>query len=309
MPGIRHQAVVQVLRDEPQLLVMLLGRLGVSLPSGAVPDLKDSNLSSRDPDYLKELIADNVFLFRGISRQIAVVFEVQASRPKQDRKLAWPAYLTIARAIHKCDTVLCVIGLSADAVRDSAQLIRTGHPDFDLRPKVTGHGLLPPPGGATFGPGLTVLKVMTRELDLSTHEGRMFTLASIATAPDQQRELYARYIRAVVPPPVRKELTNLMSTVIKDPFMDRLIAKGEAIGVARGEAIGIARGEAIGIARGEAIGKAVEAARMLLRYLDSRFDVPEERRQQVEDCADASLIETWFDRALTATTLDQVFAI
>jgi len=229
----------------------------------------------------------------GCSCQVAVVFEVQSRRPSQDRKLAWPAYLTVTRAIHKCDTVLCVIGLSADAVRGSALLISTGHPDFNLRPKVTGHGLLPAPGGAAFGPGLTVIKVMTRELDLTTHEGRMFALTSIATAPDQQRELYARYIRAAVPPPVRKELTKLMSTVIKDPFMDRLIAKGEAIG----------------IARGEAIGKAVEAARMLLRYLDSRFDVPENRRQQVQDCTDAARIEAWFDRALTATTLDQVFAV
>ena len=272
---------------------MLLGSVGVLLPSGAVPHSADRVLSSTDPDRLKELIADNVFLFKGLNKQVAVVFEVQSRRPSQDRKLAWPAYLTVTRAIHKCDTVLCVIGLSADAVRGSARLISTGHPDFSLRPKVTGHGLLPAPGGAAFGPGLTVIKVMTRELDLTTHEGRMFALTSIATAPDQQRELYARYIRAAVPPPVRKELTKLMSTVIKDPFMDRLIAKGEAIG----------------IARGEAIGKAVEAARMLLRYLDSRFDVPENRRQQVQDCTDAAHIEAWFDRALTATTLDQVFAI
>jgi len=149
---------------------------------------------------------------------------------------------------------------------------------------VTGHGLLPAPGGADFGPGLTVIKVMTRELDLTIHEARTFTLISIATVPDHQRELYTRYIRAVVPSPVRKELNKLMSTVIKDPFMDRLIAKGRAEG------------------------KAVEAARMLLRYLDSRFDVPDNRRKQVEGCKDARRVETWFDRALTATTLDQVFA-
>jgi hypothetical protein len=280
MPGIRHQAVVQVLRDEPQLLAMLLGSLGVRLPAGAVPALTDSNLSNRDPGYLKELIADNVFLFQGRTRQLAVVFEVQTSRPKQDRKLAWPAYLTNARAVHKCDTVLCVIGLSADAVRGSMQVISTGHPDFRLRPKVTGYGLLPAPGGATFGPALTVIKAMTGELDLTTHEGQMFALVSIATVPDHQRELYSRYIRAVVPRPIRKELNRLMSTVIKDPFIDRFIAKG----------------------------KAVEAARMLLRYLDSRFDVPDNRRKQVEECKDATRIETWFDRALAATTLDQVFA-
>jgi len=217
MPGIRHQAVVQVLRDEPQLLIMLLRRLGVRLPSDPVPDPADRVLSSTDPDRLKELIADNVFVFRGLDKQVAVVFEVQTSRPKQDRKLAWPAYLTITRAIHKCDTMLCVIGLSADAVRGSAQLIRTGHPDFSLRPQVTGYGLLPAPGGAVFGAGLTVIKVMTRELDLTTHEGRMFTLTSLMTVPDHQRELYTRYIRAAVPPPIRKELNKLMSTVINDP--------------------------------------------------------------------------------------------
>jgi hypothetical protein len=280
MPGIRHQAVVQVLRDEPQLLVMLLGRLGVRLPPGAVPDPRDRVLSSTDPDYLKELTADNVFVFSGPGKQLAVVFEVQTGRPKQDRKLAWPAYLTVTRAIHKCDTVLCVIGLSRDAVRGSAQLIPTGHPDFSLRPKVTGYGLLPSPGGATFGAALTVIKVMTKELDLGTHEGRMFTLTSLMTAPDHQRELYTRYIRAVVPPPIRKELSKLMSTVIKDPFMDRLIAKGEVAG----------------------------EAKLLLRYLDSRFELPEQHRKQVEDCTDAGRIESWFDQALTATTLDQVFA-
>jgi hypothetical protein len=284
MPGIRHQAVVQVLRDDPELLAMLLGSLGVRLPYGAVPAIRDSNLSNRDPDYLKELIADNVFLFRGRTRQLAVVFEVQTGRPKQDRKLAWPAYLTNARAIHKCDTVLCVIGLSAEAVRGSMQVIRTGHPDFHLRPRVTGHGLLPSPGGPAFGPGLTVIKVMTRELDLTTHEGRMFALVSLATLPDHRRELYSRYVRAAVPRPVRKELNRLMSTVIKDPFIDRFIAKGKAEG------------------------QAMEAARMLLRYLDSRFDVPDNRRKQIEDCTDAGPIEAWFDEALTATTLEQVFA-
>jgi len=280
MPGIRHQAVVQVLRDEPQLLVMLLGRLGVRLPSGAVADAADRVLSSTDPDRLKEVIADNVFVFRSPDKQVAVVFEVQTSRPKQDRQLAWPAYLTITRAIHKCDTVLCVIGLSADAVRGSAQLIPTGHPDFSLRPKVTGYGLLPAPGGAAFGAGLTLIKVMTRELDLTTHDARMFTLTSLMTVPDQQRELYTRYIRAVVPPSIRKELNKLMSTVIKDPFMDRLIAKG----------------------------KAIEAAHLLLQFLDSRFDVPESRRKQIQDCTDAGRIETWFGHALAATDLDQVFA-
>jgi hypothetical protein len=75
-----------------------------------------------------------------------------------------------------------------------------------------------------------------------------------------------------------------MAIVIKDKFMDGLLAQGEAKG------------------------KAIEAASLLLQLLGSRFDVPVERREQVEACGDADRIEKWFGRALSATTLDQVFA-
>ena len=42
MPGLKHQSIVQILRDEPQLLVMFLGRSGFLLPSGAFPIIADS---------------------------------------------------------------------------------------------------------------------------------------------------------------------------------------------------------------------------------------------------------------------------
>jgi hypothetical protein len=282
-PSIRHEAVVEVLRNEPGLLVLLLARLGVQLPSGASPILADSNLSSRDPDLPKTLLADNVFLFQEPGKRIAVVAEVQTAPPGHPRSLAWPAYVTNARSIYGCDTILFVIGLTAAAVKGSSKTILTGHPYFDLSPKVTGHGLLPGPGGRDFGSELTVLHVMTGELNLSTHDGRMFALVSLAYMPDERRERYTRFIRAVVPGSARKELTELMRTVIKDPFMDGLLAQGEAKGEARGE------------------------ARMLMRYLDSKFDVPEGRREQITACTDMGQLEAWFDRAIIAGTLDEVF--
>jgi hypothetical protein len=270
---------VEVLRGEPQLLALLLGRLGVRLPPGAIPDVKDSDLSSRDPDLIKILLADNVFVFQGLGKRLAVVFEVQASRPDPSRKLAWPAYLTVARAIHGCDAILCVIGLSAAAVRDSRKTIRTGHPGFELTPRVTGHGLMPILDTPALGPGLTVLNVMTRDLDLASHDARMLVLTILAYAPPEQRDLYTRYIRAVVPQRVRKALEELMKTVIKDPFMDGLIDRG----------------------------KAIEAASMLLRYLEARWDVPESIRQRVTDCTETAQLEAWFDSAIPAKSLDEVF--
>jgi hypothetical protein len=92
MPGLKHQSIVQILRDEPQLLVMFLGRAGFQLPSGAFPIIADSDLSHRGPRLLKELRSDNLFLFQGADEKVAVVVEVQTSSPKHDRQLAWPCY-------------------------------------------------------------------------------------------------------------------------------------------------------------------------------------------------------------------------
>ena len=280
MPGIPHEAVVEVLRNEPQLLAMLLGRLGVRLPSGSVPVIADSNLSSRDPDFMKTLLADNVFVFQGLRKKVAVVAEVQTARPKRSRSLAWPAYLANARAILRCDTVLCVFGLSADAVLGSLRTIMTGHPGFALSPLVTGHRMLPGPGGMAFGPELTVLNVLTGDLDLTTHEGRMLALVSIAPAPIERRERYTRYIRAVIPPAARDALEELLKTVIKDEFLDGILAQGEA--------------------KGE--------ARMLLRYLGIRFEVSAVVRERITSCGDPAQLEAWLDRAVSAVTLDEVFA-
>src|SRR3984957_17888880 len=96
MPGLKHQSIVQILRDEPQLLVMFLGRSGFLLPSGAFPIIADSDISHRSPRLLKELRADNVFLFQGADEKVAVVVEVQTSRPNHEARMF--AVATVAEA-------------------------------------------------------------------------------------------------------------------------------------------------------------------------------------------------------------------
>lgn len=263
---------------------MLLGRLGVRLPSEAAPVITDSNLSSRDPDFMKTLLADNVFVFHGPRKKVAVIAEVQTARPGRPRSLAWPAYLANARAILGCDAVLCVFGLSADAVLGSLRTITTGHPGFTLSPLVTGHRMMPGPGGVAFGPELAVLNVLTGDLDLTTHDGRMLALVSIAPAAPDRRERYTRFIRAVIPRSARDALEELLKTVIKDEFLDGILAQGEAAGLVKGE------------------------ARMLLRYLATRFELPSAVRERVTSCADTAQLEEWLDRAVSAAGLEEIFA-
>jgi hypothetical protein len=122
MPGLKHQSIVQILRDEPQLLVIFLGRSGFQLPAGAIAITADSDLSHRSPRMLKELRSDNVFLFQGMDEKVAVVVEVQTSRPNHKRKLTWPCYVTSAREVYDCKAYLLVVAASRDALTGTLSL-------------------------------------------------------------------------------------------------------------------------------------------------------------------------------------------
>ncbi|MER5663860.1 hypothetical protein [Streptomyces mirabilis] len=60
---------------------------------------------------------------------------------------------------------------------------------------------------------------------------------------------------------------------------------------------------------GRAEGRAKSRAEDILRILDLRaIDIPEAARECVNACTDLELLGTWFDRALTATDAEELFA-
>jgi hypothetical protein len=286
MPKIRHEAVVEILQNEPKLVLSLLAYSGMHLRFGpqVATTIADSNLSNRDADggdYIRGLFSDKVFVFEGDERRVAVIAEVQSGRPDEERSLAWPAYIANARHRHRCDTLLMVFAITRGAARGSAKPIRTGHPGWDLVPLISGIGRTPgtPPAGGRFGAELVLLRIITRELKLDTHDARMFALAAVRSAPPERIERYTKYLKALAPQSVRELLETLMKTVLKDAFVDDLLDQGR-----------------------------LQAARqMMLRLLDKRFSVPEDIRKRVEGCTDIAEIDAWFNRAITATSLDEVF--
>jgi hypothetical protein len=183
-----------------------------------------------------------------------------------------------------------VFAITKDAARGSAKAIHTGHPGWDLIPLVSGIGLTPgtPSDDGRFAAELVLLRVITRELTLSTHDARMFALTAIRSAPPERIERYTRYLKALVPASTRGSLETLMKTVLKDDFIDGWIAQG------------LAQGRAQGLAQGR--------AEMLLEFLEMRFSVPDAIRKRIEECNDTDQIKTWSKRVLSAASLDEVFA-
>ncbi|MER5901411.1 hypothetical protein ABT150_15200 [Streptomyces mirabilis] len=64
-----------------------------------------------------------------------------------------------------------------------------------------------------------------------------------------------------------------------------------------------------GRTEGRTEGRAEGRAEDILRILDLRaIDIPEAARERITGCTDLELLGTWFDRALTATNAEELFA-
>jgi hypothetical protein len=87
-----------------------------------------------------------------------------------------------------------------------------------------------------------------------------------------------------------------MGITYKSKFVDGWYQQGRAAGEAKGMAEGIARGET------------KRGATDILRILKSRGLRPTPaQRELIESCDDLGQLDTWFDRALTATAVAMVF--
>lgn len=138
---------------------------------------------------------------------------------------------------------------------------------------------------------------LARNPDATTGErgaalGQLLTIIDQTWGPDAV-EPFLTYLVAAFEPqsPLHAILTAAASQetlLMYATLQDELIAKGKASGVAEG------------IAEGE--------AKMLIRLLDSRDLSPsEDQRRRVRECKDEALLQRWFDRALTATNVAEVF--
>jgi hypothetical protein len=293
VPSIVHEAAVELLRRNPQLAAALLASAGVPIPTGASAALADSNLSVPEPT---ELRADVVTVHKGTGGKLVIVTEVEVDPPDTGKRRAWVAYVALAQVEHQCDAALVVIALRPGTARASGRPIRTGHPRFVLEPIVIGPETTPAaaaPGAGQASAELAVLAVLTGALDLGDPATRRFVLEAIAAVDAGRREIYTRFIRVTASSAVRRALEELMATVFKDEFVDGLLDRGRAEGRVEGEARGRAEGQAA----------------MLLRVLAARgFAVPDEVRRRVQSCTDITQLEAWGDRAVSATSLDEIFA-
>lgn len=295
MPSVAHDGPIELLRNNPMLVVDLLRACGMDIKAQKA-DLVPGDLTSvRTAEFRADGVIKVVLDDPDPDARLVVIAESQTTKDDA-KKWSWPAYVALARAQHHCDAVLLVCCSDPEVGAWARQPVATGHPGFDLIPVVVDATTTPQPDTSGQQPELAVLGALTGAIDLDTDAGRRLVLDAVAAARLEGDRLrtYTFLIRAAAPTvAARQALETLMAITYKDEWIDRIEARGEAKGEAKGEA------------RGEAKGR----ADMLLGILAARgFQVPDLVRARVLACTDLDQLQDWANSAVTGASMDQIFA-
>src|SRR5436305_1083171 len=291
MPSMDHETLVDLFKNRPSLAAELLGEaLGVSLPSYTEARLASTDLTEIQPaEYRADLVV--VHLDRDIPVR-GIIVEVQlAADPR--KRLSWPAYVTVSRAIHGCPADLLVVAPELAVAGWCAEPIEIGVPGFVLRPPVLRRTAVPVVTDleeAARRPELGVLSAMAHG---ETEQGTTIAatvLPAIRGLDDDRARLYYDLVYNSLNEAARRALEAMMKGYeYQSDFAKKYVAEGRT--------------------EGRAEGRAEEAARALLTVLRVRgIAVPDAVRERIVAQKDPERLERWLERAAVAASVTAVIA-
>lgn len=289
MPKLTHEALVHLIRAAPELVLRLLGsELASELPLHAPPRVTAAEFTDLN---FAEHRADAVLVLGDPERpSVVLVVEVQSEIDLRKR-WTWPLYVAGLRARWRCPVLLVIIAPNAAVARWCAEPIDLGHGRCVLRPVVLGPDQIPvitDPAEALRAPELAVLSVAAHGHEPGAEHIALAALSAVRDLDSDRHLLYPDFIFALLGQVARTALEQLMripNYEYQSDFARKYIAMGKAEGKAEGQ------------------------AQMLLKQLRVKgFTVAPELAARVESCGDIAQLDTWAERVLTASTLDDVFA-
>ena len=128
MPSLAHEILVDLFKTRPSLAAEILVEvLGISLPPYVEARLASADLTEVQPaEYRADAVV--VLLEQDIPVRVIIVEVQLAIDPR--KRLSWPAYVVISRAIHDCPADLLVVAPDPLVAGWCAEPIEIGVPGF-----------------------------------------------------------------------------------------------------------------------------------------------------------------------------------
>ncbi|MGA4990526.1 hypothetical protein [Nonomuraea bangladeshensis] len=294
-PTQEHEFLLELVRNRPSLVATLLTEMGVPVPAFDEARLESPDFTDCVPT---EYRADSVVVLADGKPLSGIVLEVQRAY-RDEKTWSWPVYLATLRARLKCPCTLLVFCPDTRVAAKCGRPIDMGHPGWSLRPIVLGPEQVP----------------MITDLERAVAEPELTALSAIVHGPTEEgfKVLQTFHDAHEHLPEELKSYSDLVLSVLPE----FVVAKFKEISMAmdinyepRSKLVrewvdhGITQGIEQGITQGVTQGE----AKAVLRILERRgLAVPEEARERIHTCEDPELLLAWVDRALTVTSVDELF--
>jgi len=289
MPSQKHEALVHLFRNSPQLAVRLLR----SQVEGPLPKHTDVKVESAELTEVQpaEYRADLVFSLSNGKPVHGLIIEVQLQFDRR-KAFTWPAYVANLRARWECPVCLLVVCPDDDAAGGASLPIHLGCDNW-FSPRVVGPNEVPEvldAVDAEMNPELAVLSAMAHGRDADVAKAtRIAALAQgVSARLDADRsKLYLDLVMNSVSEAVRKVLAKTMLPFkyeYQSDFAKHYVAEGRVQGLTQGRVA------------------------LLTRQLTARFGaLVEEVKEQLASKSIEELEEIG-ERLLTAASLEEALA-
>jgi len=291
MPSMAHEILVDLFKNRPSLAAEILAEvLGLPLPPYTEARLASTDLTEIQPaEYRADVVA--VLVDRDLPVRVIIVEVQLAADPR--KRLSWPAYVTVSRAVHGCPAGLLVVAPEPAVAGWCAEPIEIGVPGFVLHPPVLRRTAVPVVTDveeASRRPELGVLSALAHG---ETEQGVTIAatvLPAIRGLDDDRARLYYDLVYNSLNEAARRALEAMMKGYeYQSDFAKKYVAEGRT--------------------EGRAEGRAEEAARALLTVLRVRgIAVPDAVRERIVAQKDPERLERWLERAAVAASVTAVIA-
>lgn len=294
MPSMAHEVLLDLFKNRPVLAPELLGEvLKVPIPSYAKARLASIDLTRIQPaEYRADAVI--VLLDDDDNSVQVIIIEVQLSIVPEKR-LSWPVYVTVSRAIHNCPADLLVIAPNPAVAAWCAEPIQIGAAGFVLRPCVlhpTDVPIVTDPEEAARRPEMGVLSALAHGNSEAGAAIAAAVLPAVLDLDDDRARLYGDLVYTSLNQAARHALEAMMKGYeYQSDFAKKFVAQGLSEG----------------LTRGRAEGRAEEAARALLTVLRLRgLEVPAAVRDRILAQNDPEQLERWLEKAVVASSVAAV---
>ncbi|WP_113698651.1 hypothetical protein [Nonomuraea lactucae] len=290
MPSPTHDTLNALFRSRPAFAVEIVRQLyDPDISTDTYVEVASAEFNDRPS---RDFRADTVITVGPPKNpELGIVIEVQLA-PSDDKRLAWARYAAALWLRVDCPVVVLVICTSDRAATWAAEPIVTDLPGFTLTPLVLGPGQIP----AITDPVQAAECLEIATVSVMVHGGHRpvveaFVAALTKVGGDDAPQYY-EYAYSLASSAAKQYLEEIMSSTtwpVYSPFARAHFGKGRE------------EGEAKGRVEGE-----IDA---LFTVLDARgVAMTEEARARITGCTDLSQVQRWIRRAVTAASLDDLFA-